>query len=213
MPRRSSPKSRLVHDRRHAHLSLSPKSGPKAVYSLLRSVAGSYSSSFSSSNFFNSSSPRESTAVFADYLRSDFSVSQPKALRSRARGYLSELRRTRCLEDSHFSFCFHFSFAEFFVVATKLSPSAATGPDKLAYSMLKHLPRSGMNFLARNLSWYLHSFPSIWKASSIILFKLFERIIRSRLVFFPESSILSFRQAGSILEEILLFFLVHFKWV
>ena len=36
--------------------------------------------------------------------------------------------------------------------------------------MLKHLPRSGMDFLLHifNLSWSSHSFPSIWKASSII---------------------------------------------
>ena len=46
--------------------SLSPKSNPKFVYSLLRYVADS---SFSSPNFPNCSSPRESALVFADYLR------------------------------------------------------------------------------------------------------------------------------------------------
>ena len=68
--------------------SLLPKSNPKFVYSLLRSVAGSSSSS---PNCPNCSSPRESASVYAAYLRSHFSVSQPKALRSRDRGYLSEL--------------------------------------------------------------------------------------------------------------------------
>ena len=79
---------------------LSPKPIPKSVYrySLLCSVAGSFSSSsFSSSssspNFPNCFSTRESASVFADYLRSHISISQPKILRSRARGYLSELRR------------------------------------------------------------------------------------------------------------------------
>ena len=46
------------------------------------------------------SSPRELASVFADYLRSHFSFSQPKASRSRARGYLSEpcdLRNLTCL--------------------------------------------------------------------------------------------------------------------
>ena len=88
--------------------------------------------------------------------------------------------------------------------------------------MLKHLPRSGMDFLLYifNLSWSSHSFPSIWKTFSIIpihkmgmpldslasfrpisltscVSKLFERIILSRLLFFVESnSILSPRQAG-----------------
>ena len=102
-----------------------------------------------------------------------------------------------------------------------------------AYSMLKHLPRSGMDFLhIFNLSWTLHSFPSIWKTSSIIpihkmgkpldspvsfrpisltscVSKLFERIILSCLLFFLESnSILSPHQAGfrpgwSTLDQIL----------
>ena len=49
--------------------SLSPKSNPKTVYSLLRSIAGSPSSS---PNFPNCSSPRESASVYAAYLRSHF---------------------------------------------------------------------------------------------------------------------------------------------
>ena len=68
--------------------SLSPKSNPKSVHSLLRSIAGSSSSSSSSTNFPNCSSPRESASVYAAYLRSHFSVSQPKTLRSKARGCL-----------------------------------------------------------------------------------------------------------------------------
>ena len=202
--------------------SLSPKSNPKSVRSLLRSIAGSPSSSSSSPNFPNCSSPRESASVYAAYLRSHFSVSQPKALRSIARGYLAELRRATCSVESHSSFCSSFSPAEFFAAASNLSSSTATGPDKVAYPMLKHLPRSGMDFLLHifNLSWSSHSFPSIWKTSSIIpihkmgkpldspasfrpisltscVSKLFERIILSRLLLFLESnSILSPRQAG-----------------
>ena len=191
--------------------SLSPKSNPKSVYFLLRSVSGSSSSSSSSPNLLNCSSPRESA-----------SVSQPKALRSRARCYLSELHRATCPEESHSSFCSPFSSAEFLATASNLSSSTATGPDNVAYPMLKHLPRSGMDFLLHifNHSWSLHSFPSIWKTSSIIpihkmgkpldspasfrpisltscVSKLFECIILSRLLFFLESnSILSPRQAG-----------------
>ena len=59
--------------------SLSPKSNPKSIHSLLRSIAGSSSSSSSSPNFPNSSSPRESASVYAAYLRSHFSISQPEA--------------------------------------------------------------------------------------------------------------------------------------
>ena len=104
-------------------------------------------SPFSSPNFPNCSSPRDSASIYAAYLRSHFSVSQPKALRSRARGYLSELRRATCPVESHSSFCSPFSSTELLAAASNLSPSTATGPDKVAYPMLKHLPRSGIDFL------------------------------------------------------------------
>ena len=196
--------------------SFSPKSDLKSVYSLFRSVAGSSSSSSCSPNFPNCSSPRELALVFADYLRSHFSISQPKVLRSRARGYLSELRRATCLVESHSSFCFPSSFCsptEFLAAASDLSSFTATGPDKVAYPMLKHHLCSGMDFLLHifNLSQTLHSFVSIWKTSSIITIhkmrkpldspasfrlialtsfdsKLFERIVLSRLLFFLESN-------------------------
>ena len=136
--------------------------------------------------------------------------------------------------ESHSSYCLPFSPTEFLAAASNLSSSTAIGPDKVAYPMLKHLPRSGMDFLLHifNLSWSLHSFPSIWKISSIIpihkmgkplnspasfrpisltscVSKLFERIVLFRLLFFLESnSILSPRQAGffpgwSTLDQIL----------
>ena len=214
--------------------SLSPRSNPKSVHSLLRSIAGSSSSSSSSPNFPGCSSPRESASVYAAYLRSHFSVSQSKALRSRARGYLSELRRATCPEESHSSFCSPFSPAEFHAAASNLTPSIATGPDKVAYPMVKHLPRSGMDLLLYifNLSWSSHSFPSIWKTSSIIpihkmgkpldspasfrpisltscVSKLFERIILSGLLFVLESHPLlsplqaGFRPGRSTLDQIL----------
>ena len=150
--------------------SLSLESNPKTVYTLLRSIAGSPSSSSSSPNFPNCSSPRELASIYAACMRSDFSVSQSKALRGRVRGYLSELRRATCPEESHSSFCSPFSPAEFFAAASKLSSSTVTGPDEVACLMLKHLPCSGMDLLLHifNLSWTLHSFLSIWKTSSII---------------------------------------------
>ena len=108
--------------------SLSPKPNPKSVHSLLRSIAGSPSSSSSSPNFPNSSSPRESASVYAAYLRSHLSVSQPKTLRSRARGFLSELRRATCPVESYSSFCSPFSLAEFLAAASNLTSSTAIGP-------------------------------------------------------------------------------------
>ena len=127
--------------------SLSPRSNPKSVHSLLRSIADSSSSSSSSPNFPNCSSLRESASVYAAYLRSHFSISKPKALRSRARGHLTKLCQAMGLEESHSSFCSPFSFAEFLAAASNLSSSTATGPDKAAYPMLKHFLSSGMDFL------------------------------------------------------------------
>ena len=207
MPRQSSLRPRLGHGRRLALLS---------HLSLILNLCTLY---FALSL---ASSPRESASVYAAFLRSHFSISQPKTLRSRARGYLSELCRATCSEESHSSFCSPFSLAESLAAASNLSSSTATGPDKVAYPMLKHLSRSGMDFLLHifNLSWSLHFFPSIWKTSSVIpihkmgkpldspasfrpisltsfVSKLFERIILPRLLFFLKSnSILSPRQAG-----------------
>ena len=165
--------------------SLSPKSNTKSVYSLLRSIAGTPSSSSSSPNFPNCSFSRESALVYAAYLRSHFSVSQPKALRSRARGYHSELRRATCPEKSNSSFCSLFSLTEFLAAVSNLSSSTATAPDKVAYSMLRHLPRSGMDFLLHifNLSWTLHFFPSIWKTSSVIPIHKMESLSTLLLLF------------------------------
>ena len=192
------------------------------MHSLVRSIAGYSSSSSSSPNFPNCSSPRKLASVYAAYLRSHFSVSQPKALRSRARGYLFELRRATCPEESHSFFCYHFSPAEFLEAASNLSSSTATGPENVVYPMLKHLPRSGMDFLLHifTLSWTSLSFPSISNTSSNIpihkmgtsldspassrpisltscVSKLFQCIILSHLLFFLKSNSIFFpRQAG-----------------
>ena len=112
--------------------SLSPRSNPKSMNSLLCSIASSPFSSSSSPNFPNCSSPRESVSFCTAYLRSHFSISQPKALRSRSTGYLSALRRATCPEESHSSFCSSFSSAEFHAAASNLFSSATTGPDKVA---------------------------------------------------------------------------------
>ena len=110
---------------------------PKSVHFILCYIAGSLSSSSSSPNFPNCFSPRESASVYAAYLRSHFSVSQPNALRSRARGYLTDLRRATCPVEPHSSFCSPFSPAEFLAAASNLTPSTATGPDKSCLSHAK----------------------------------------------------------------------------
>ena len=146
---------------------------------------------------------------------------------------LYELRRATCPVESHSFFCFLFSPAEFVAAASNLSSSTATGPDKVAYLMLKHLPRPGMDFLLHIFN--SRFFPFIWKTSSIIpihnmgkpfdspasfrpislihcVLKLFEPIILSRPLFCLESNfILTPRQIGvhagrSTLDQILFYF-------
>ena len=110
MLRLSLPKPRLKHGRRHARLSFPILILNRSI--LLFSSVSDSSSSSSSLNFLNCSSPRESSLVCIDYLRFHFSVSQPVTLRSQARGYLSEFHRVTCPKVSRFSFFFAFSFNE-----------------------------------------------------------------------------------------------------
>ena len=89
------------------------------MYSLLRSVAGSSSSSFSSPNFLDFSQvvgKDRSRLPEIDHF-DHFSVSQPTALHSSARGYFSKLRRATYPEESHLS---PFSPPEFLVAVTNL---------------------------------------------------------------------------------------------
>ena len=51
------------------------------------------------------------------------------------------------------SFCYPFSPAEF-LAASNLTSSTDTGPDKIAYPMLKHLPRSGIDIFFFTFSIY-----------------------------------------------------------
>ena len=127
-----------------------------------------------------------------------------------------------CPVESHLSFCSPFTLAQFLAVAFNLSSSTATGPDKVAYPMLKHLSLSDMDFLFSHLQSFLvfaflsfhledifyYSHTQVGKASRLSCFlppisltscvsKLFECIILSRLLFFLESnSILFPRKTG-----------------
>ena len=75
----------------------------------------------------------------------------------------------------HCSFAEEYSFlslssAAAFFTSLALNVAKSSILDKVAYPMLKYLPRSGIDFLLHifNLSWTLHSFPSIWKVFFII---------------------------------------------
>ena len=85
-------------------------------------------------------------------------------------------------------FLLPFSHAKFLAATTNLSSSTATGPDKVAYPMQKHLPRSGMDFLLHILIFPVicNPFFSIWKASSIIpihkMAKPLDSVVSLRLI-------------------------------
>ena len=196
--------------------SLSPKSNPKSVHYLLRSIAGSSSSP----NFPNCSYPRESALGYAAYLRSHFSVSQTSCVAEPEATSLSSAK-PRAL----WSLTCPFALLSLSLNFMRLPPTSPRplplAQTKVAYPMLKHLPRSAMDFLLHifNLFWSSHFFPSIWKTSSIIpihkmgtpldspasfrpisptscISKLFERIVLSRLLFFLESEFHSLSPSG-----------------
>ena len=59
------------------------------------------------------------------------------------------------------------------MAAPNFSSSVVTGPNKVAYLMLKHLLLSAIDFFhIFNLSWSSHSFPSIWKTSIVLIYEL-----------------------------------------
>ena len=115
-----------------------------------------------------------------------------------------------------------FSLTELSTAISNLSSSTASGPDQIAYPLLKHLPEPTQLLLLSlfNRSWHSHTFPSCWKPTTIIpihkpgkptsspssfhpisltscISKLFERLILSRLTFHLESNhLLSTCQAG-----------------
>ena len=102
------------------------------------------------------STSRELVSAFTNYMRFHFSVSQPKVQSSRARSFLLALP-SHLPEKFNFSSCFS---AEFITAVVDLFSFTAIGSDKVAYSMLKHLPHYGMHFflLIFNLPWSCLSF-------------------------------------------------------
>ena len=157
-------------------------------------------------------------------LRSHPSQATPRTSRRAKRQFMNKLRKASCEDASSLynSFCSPFSLTELSTAICKLSSSTASGPDQIAYPLLKHLPEPAQLLLLSlfNRSWYSHIFPSCWKLTTIIpihkpgkptsspssfrpisltscISKLFERLILSRLTFYLDSNhLLSTCQAG-----------------
>ena len=202
---------------------LSPRSDPRAVFRLLNAISGKKNTSQDSS-FPDCTCPLDTANHFASYLRSRLSQATPRSSRRAERQFMNELRKASCEDASslHNSFCSPFSLTELSTAISNFSSSTASGPDQIAYPLLKHLPEPAQLLLLSlfNRSWHSHTFPSCWKPTTIIpiykpgkptsspfffrpfslsscISKLFKRLIISRLTFHPESNhLLSTCQAG-----------------
>ena len=202
---------------------LSPRSDPRAVFRLLNAISGKKSTSHDPS-FPDCTSPLDTANHYASYLCSHLSQATPRSSRRAERQFMNELRKASCEDASslHNSFCSPFSLNELSTAISNLSSSTASGPDQIAYPLLKHLPEPAQLLLLSlfNRSWHSHAFPSCWKPSTIIpihkpgkptssassfrpisltscISKLFEPLILSRLTFHLESNhLLSTCQAG-----------------
>ena len=75
---------------------------------------------------------------------------------------MNELRKASCEDASslHNFSCSPFSLAELSTATSKLSTSTASGPDQIAYRLLKYLPEPTQLPLLSlfNRSWYSHTF-------------------------------------------------------
>ena len=120
---------------------LSPRSDPCAVFRLLNAISGKKNASQDPS-FPGCTSPLDTANHYASYLRSHLSQATPRTSRRAERQFMNELRKASCEDASslHNSFCSPFSLAELSTAICKLSSSTASGPDQIAYPLLKHLP-------------------------------------------------------------------------
>ena len=120
---------------------LSTRSDPRAVFRLLNAICGKKNTSQDPS-FPGCSSPLDTANQYASYLRSHLSQATPRTSRRAERQFMNELWKASCEDASslHNSFCSPFSLAELSTAITKLSSSTASGPNQIAYPILKHLP-------------------------------------------------------------------------
>ena len=117
-------------------------------------------------SFPGCSSPLDTANHNASYLHSHLSQAIPRTSRRAERQFMNELRKANCENafSLHNSFCSPYSLAELSCAICKLSSSCASGPDQIAYPLLKHLPKPAQLLLLSifNRSWSSHTFPSSW---------------------------------------------------
>ena len=197
---------------------LSPRSDPRAVFRLLNAISGKKNTSHDPS-FPDCTSPFDTANHYASYLRSHLSQATPRSSRRAERQFMNELRKASCEDASslHNSFCSPFSLNELSTAISNLSSSTASGPDQIAYPLLKHLPEPAQLLLLPSTIIPIHkpgkptSSPSSFRPISLTscISKLFEHLILSRLPFHLESNHLlytcqaGFRPGRSSLDQIL----------
>ena len=121
---------------------LSPRSDPHAVFRLLNAISGKKNTSQDPS-FPGCTSLLDTANHYASYLHSHLSQATPHTLRRAERQFMNELRKASCENASflHNLFYSPFSLADLSSAICKLSSSLASGPDQIAYPLLKHLPK------------------------------------------------------------------------
>ena len=125
------------------------------------------------SSFPDCTCPFDTAKHFASYLRSRLSQATPRSSRRAERqSHGPQLRKASCEDASslHNSFCSPISLTELSTAISNFSSSTASGPDQIAYPLLKHLPEPAQLLLLSlfNRSWHSHTFPSCWKPTTII---------------------------------------------
>ena len=150
--------------------SLSPKTRPSEVFSLLRSISGSpFPTTCGLPNFPSCHIPVDCANHISSHLQSHFSTQTPKLFRSTEKAQMNHIRIAHC-NTLHSTFCSPFSSLELSIAISQLSTSISSGSDQITYPLLIHLPQLALHFLLYifNLSWSTHTFPSTWKQSTII---------------------------------------------
>ena len=120
--------------------SLSPKTRPSAVFSLLRSIAGKSSSPTDIPNFPGAISPVDCANQLSNHLKSHFSQPTPKVARGGESFFMNTVRHSQC-NSCHETLCSNFSHQELSNALSQLSSSTASGPDMVPYPLLTHFPR------------------------------------------------------------------------
>jgi len=141
---------------------LSPRSGPRAVFNLLGTVAGGRNSS-RGIEFSGSRSPKDAANICASCLRSRFSQQALRLSRGAERGFMNDLRSDRCSDSSlRSTFCFSFAARELATAISGLSVSTTSGPDLMFCPLLAHFPHSAQRHLLSffGWSWFSHTFSS-----------------------------------------------------